>query len=315
MSTIESLIQSDAGMRQLDLLIMLTEMPADRDHQVDIEELERNPHLKGLTSSELEGDLDLMKTWGWVDFWPTMGGIGSVVIKQPGFDAASRFKALRNDPRRRALESRDAILNWLYDAHLLGTSPSGISDFLVCRGCQYLGSHYSQEELFRAAKWLMDEEYITGTRAMGGEVLRPSITTKGTRVIETEQSVNRALTTAGVTVNEVNISGSQGVNVAVASSNVTQSNTLTQGQIEEVQKIIGSVRALLTPAVIGVSDEVADEAQAVTAELEEHLQAGAPQTGFVKSLLFKLVDMAATGTVQGGIDALTAMIQQAMGMM
>jgi hypothetical protein len=308
--TVESLVQSDTGLRQLDLLIMLTEMPADRDHQVDIEELERDPFMKGLTKSELEGDLDAMKTWGWVDFWPSLEGIGSVVIKQPGLDAARNFKALRNDPRRRVLESRDAVLKWLYDAHLVGENPKGISDFLVCRGCQYLGAHYSKEELFRAAKNLMDKELITGTRAMGGEVLRPSITTKGTEVFETGQSVNTVLKQAGITVNEVNISGSQGVNVSVASNNVNQSNTMTQGQVEQVERIIASVRAMLTPAVIGVTDEAAEQAQVIVGEVEEEIQARSPNSGKVKGLLLKLAALAGTGTIQATVDALGAMMQQ-----
>lgn len=298
-------------MRQLKLLALLAELePVDRDHQVEIEELEKDPTQYGFTSSQLDGDLEAMKNWGWIDFWPTNDGIGSLIMKQPALDAAEEYQALRNNPRRRAQEIRDAVLNWLYDLQFSGHA-SGISDFLSSSRNDYLGHPYDQEELYRAAKWLMDEEYLSGTRAMGGEVLRPSITTKGTRVIEMEQSVNTALTQAGMTVNEVNISGSQGVNVSVASTNVNQSNTMTQGQIEGVEKIIRSVRALLTPAVIGVSEEVADEAQAVTTELEEHIQSGAPQTGFVKSLLFKLADMVATGTLQGGIDALNGMIHQA----
>lgn len=310
MPTVESLIQSYAGMRQLDLLIMLTEMPADKDHQVDIEELERDPFLKGLDKSELEGDLEVMKDWGWVDYWPSLDGIGSVVLKQPGLDAARHFTALRNDPRRRVLESRDAILKWLYDAHLVDANPKGISDFLYCRGCQYLGAHYTQGELYRAAQWLMDKKYITGTRAMGGEVLRPSITTEGTQVVETGQSVNAVLTQAGMTVNKVNISGSQGVNVSVASSNVNQSNTLTQGQVEQVERIIASVRAMLTPAVIGVTDEVAEQAQVIVGEVEEEIQAPSPNSGKVKSLLLKLAELAGTGTVQATVDALSAMMQQ-----
>jgi hypothetical protein len=308
--TVESLVQSDSGMRQLDLLIMLTEMPADRDNQVNIEEMERDPLLKGLTESELEGDLELLKEWGWVDFWPSLGGIGSVVLKQPGLDAARNFTALRTDPRRRVLECRDAVLKWLYDGHLLNETPQGISDFLYCRGCQYLGAQYSQEELFRAAQWLMDKGYIKGHKAMGGEVLRPSITSDGTSVVETGQSVNAVLKQAGMTVNEVNISGSQGVNVSVASSQVNQSNTMTHGQIEQVERILASVRAMLTPAVIGVTAEVADQAQAIVGEVEEEIQASSPNSGKVKGLLLKLAELAGTGTIQATVDALSALMQQ-----
>lgn len=293
------------------LLSLITELgPASRDGQVEIEALENDPAKFGFSTTALGGDLEAMKSWGWVDFWPGLEGIGSVRINQPGLDAANEYKVLKNNPRRRAQEIREAVLNWLYDLHVSGGYASGISDFLSTPDAHFFGDPYDQEELYRAAKWLMDEEYISGTRAMGGEVLRPSITTKGTRVIETEQSVNTALTQAGMTVNEVNITGSQGVNVSVASNNVIQSNTLTQGQIEEVEKILGSVRALLNPAVIGVTDEVAAEAQVLVGEVEEEIQAPAPNSGKVKALLLKLAELAATGTVQGGIDALNALMQQ-----
>lgn len=314
MSVVESLVQSPSGQRQLRLMTLLAELePVDRDHQVEIDALENEPERFGFSSSSLEGDLEAMKEWGWVEFWPTMEGIGSVMVKQPGLDVADEFKVLKANPRRRAQEIRDAILNWLYDEHVSGGHALGISDFLKSSKNQYFGDPYSEEELARAARWLLDEEYVDGFKTMGPELLRPSITTKGMRVIETEQSVNRALTTAGITVNEVNITGSQGVNVSVASSNVTQSNTLTQGQIDEVAKMLGSVRAIMTPTTAGVTEDVAAQAQFIAGQLEEEIKSPSPQSSVVKALGIKLMELAATGTVQGVVDALNTIIQQGIG--
>lgn len=111
-------------------------------------------------------------------------------------------------------------------------------------------------------------------------------------------------------MNKVTISDSRGVNVAVASSNVVQSNTLTQGQIEQVERILGSVRAMLNPMVLGVTEGVTSEAQNVANQMEEEIHSPAPSTGKVKALMLKLIDLAATGTVQGRVDALTVMMQQ-----
>jgi hypothetical protein len=233
-----------------------------------------------------------------------------MVIQEPGFEAVKTYKAMTRDHRRRAKEIQDAMLNWLYDEHVSGGRVMDIRDFLNTAKNHYLGDPYSPEELSRASKWLFAEDYIDGFWAGSGELLSPSIRTKGMRVIETEQSVNKALISAGVTVTEVNISGSSGVNVAIASNNVSQSNTLTQGQIEQVERILGSVRAMLNPTVIGATEEVAAEAQTVVTAVEEEIQSPAPNPGKVKALLLKLVDLAATGTVQGGVDALYAMMQQ-----
>jgi hypothetical protein len=111
-------------------------------------------------------------------------------------------------------------------------------------------------------------------------------------------------------VTEVHVQGSSGVNVAVDSSNVTQSNTLTQGQIDQVEKMLGSVRAMLTPSTAGVSDDVAAQAEVITGQLEEEIKSSAPQPTVVKALGLKLMELAATGTVQGVVDALNTVIAQ-----
>ncbi|MFE4834492.1 hypothetical protein ACFRAU_07400 [Arthrobacter sp. NPDC056691] len=91
---------------------------------------------------------------------------------------------------------------------------------------------------------------------------------------------------------------------------MTQSNTLTQSQIEEVEGTVGSVCAPLNPAVIGDSEEVAAEAQGVADEIQSEIESAAPNSGKVKALPLKLVELAATGTVQSGIDALNTLTQQ-----
>ena len=187
---------------------------------------------------------------------------------------------------------------------------SALSDFLAAAQSHYLSDPYSQGELYRAAGWLLEEEYITGHKLSGGELARPSITPKGTRVVEAEESVNQALSAAGHTQNNVTITDSQSINVSLQSSNVSQSNSLTEWQVEAVERILGSVRAMLNPPVLGVTEEVAVEAKVVADEVDQEVHSPTPDRGRLKALLFKLVDLAATGTTQGGVDALTAMMQQ-----
>jgi hypothetical protein len=308
---VEEIAQTKTGLRHLRLMAALTELePLDANRQVGVGPLYNEPESWGLDRQGLFNDLDALQERGWIWFERSGAGIQTVVMVQPGVDAAEEFSQLKGNRRRRAQEIRDAVLNWLYDLHLAGVESSGISDFLASPNNQYLGDPYSEDELERAVSWLMAEEYIDGIETFNGELARPEITIKGMRVIETEQSVNKALTSAGMTVNEINISDSQGVNVAVASSNVTQSNTLTQDQIELMKRILGSVRSMLNPMVVGVTEDVAAVAQTIADEVDEEIHSSGPSAGKVKALLLKLTELAATGTVQGGVDALSVMMQQ-----
>ncbi|BCW45180.1 hypothetical protein StoSoilB5_23640 [Arthrobacter sp. StoSoilB5] len=276
---------------------------------MDVSELYTVARLQGRPKKSVTGDLEALQEHRWIWFEKPVGGIDSVVLTQAGIDVAEDFKALRTDPRRRVKEVRDAVLNWLYDEQLKGANVLGISDFLKSSKNHFLGEPYSEEELARASNWLIDEEYIDGTKTWGAELLRPTITTRGSKVIEAEQSVNRALDAAGVT-NNVTITGSKAVNVALQSSNVTQSNSMTRGQVEVVERILGSVRAMLNPMVLGVSEDVTTEAQVIANEVDGEIYSLAPDAGKVRALLLKLVDLAVTGTVQGGVDALNAMMRQ-----
>lgn len=311
MSVVESLAQSRAGQRQLRLLQALTELePLDNHRQVRVRPLRDDSERWGLDAGAITSDLRYLQSLGMVECFESVAGINNVFIKQPGLDTAGEFRELRTNLRRRAQELRDIVLNWLYDEQLSGGKVSVLNDFLKSPLNQYLGDPFTEEELWRAGKWLLDQEYIDGMRAYGNILARPIVTTKGINVIETEQSVNKALNAAGVTMNNVTITGSQSVNVAVGSSNVTQSSSMTQGQVELVERVLGSVRAMLNPMVIGVTEEAATEAQIAVDEIEEEIHSQAPDGGKVKALLLKLTELAATGTVQGGVDALSAMMQQ-----
>ncbi|MDQ4490718.1 hypothetical protein RBS60_10965 [Sinomonas sp. ASV486] len=312
---IEALAQSGSGLRQLHLMTVLGGFEPTVDHQVEIGDLEADPSRWGFTDSSLGGDLEALQSRGWIEFWPTYSGIGSVVLKQPGIDAAREFQQLQTDPVRRYKEARDALLRWLYEANLSGSAPSGVQDFLLSPTSSYLGSQYTEDEVRRAADWLLEKGYIKGHRTYVGSLLRPSITSAGIDAVETVQSASAALTGAGITVNNINVTGSQGVNLSVASSHVNQSNTLTQNQVDEVAKVIDSARALLNSSSMGISRDAEAEARGVVDDLDEEIQQESPRTGIIKGLVAKLADLAATGTVQWAVDAFTALTQHAIGMM
>lgn len=315
MTTVEEIARSGSGLRQLQLLSRLVGLERSSDDQVDIEVWEREPERFGFTSSSLGGDLERLKGLGWIDFWETYGGVGSVVLNQAGFDAAEEFTQLQSDAARRSKAARDGVLRWLYDAYVSGASPAGTEDFMSSSECSYLGSPFSEGEVSRAVDWLYEKGFVRGTRAWGGAVLRPSITAEGIDMIETSQSAGAALAQAGMSVTNINVTGSHGVNLAVASHHVHQSNTLTRNQLDEVAKVIDSAKALLTSTSMGVSEETEAEARGVVSQLEAEIEEESPRAGIVKALVGKLTELAASGTVQWAVDALTALAQQAIGSM
>ncbi len=310
MSEVESLAQSKTGLRHLQLMSTLSELePLDNNRQVGVSRLYAKAKEQGLPRESVSGALQALQDRGWLWFEASAAGIQTVVLNQAGVDIADEFKALQTDPRRRVREIRDGALQWLYDRHLTDTDSGVFADFLGSPNAHFLGNPYSVDELNRAMVWLLDEEYMTGIRTYGSDLIRPMITTKGSKVVERGQSVNTGFDPAGVT-NNVSISGSSGVNFAWNSSHVTQSNTMTQEQVDGIERIIGSVRAMLNPLVLGVSEETTTQAQVIANQVEEEIRTQAPDGGRVKALLLKLVELAATGTVQGGIDALNTMMQQ-----
>lgn len=289
----------------------LTELePLDGDHQVGVSHLRDESEKWGLEAGAITSDLKYLQSLGLVECFESLAGINNVFIQQAGLDAAHEFPQLRTNPRRRAQESRDAILSWLYDMHLTTNGAQALSDFLGSDKANYLGEPYTVVELERAGDWLFDQRYMTGQRTWGAEVLRPRITPEGIRLVETGNSVNDILSSAGVTVNKVTISDSQGVNVAVASSDVTQNITMSQDQIDKVRDMLGSVRAMLTPASAGVSDDVAAAGEVIAGQIEEEISSSSAEPSKVKALGAKLTELAATGTITAIVNALNAVIQQ-----
>ncbi|WP_460464034.1 hypothetical protein [Arthrobacter pigmenti] len=82
-------------------MIALTELePLDSRRQVDVDPLYEDVARWRLDKNAIEGDLEVLKSRGWVEFHPDFDGIGAVTVLQAGVDAAEAFKSLRSNPRR-----------------------------------------------------------------------------------------------------------------------------------------------------------------------------------------------------------------------
>jgi hypothetical protein len=185
LSVVESLAQARVGQRQLRLIQALTELaPLDNDHQVGVGPLRAESQKWGLEAGAITSDLKYLQSQGMVECFESLAGVNNVFIQQAGLDAAHEFRQLRTNPRRRAQEIRDAILSWLYDMHLTTNGAQALSDFLGSDKGNFLGEPYTVVELERAGEWLFDQRYMTGQRTWGAEVLRPRITTDGSRQVQ-----------------------------------------------------------------------------------------------------------------------------------
>jgi hypothetical protein len=132
---VEEIAQSNTGLRHLRIMTALTELePLDSNRQVGVSPLYKDSERFGLDRQGLSSDLDALQDRGWIWFERSAAGIGTVIVAQPGVDAAEEFKELKNNPRRRVQEIRDAILNWLYDLYLGDDHARVLATFSLATG-------------------------------------------------------------------------------------------------------------------------------------------------------------------------------------
>ncbi|WP_269939233.1 hypothetical protein [Arthrobacter sp. HY1533] len=301
-------LASPSELRQYKLIGRILEVSEETGHrQVPTESLYRGGHLLNADERAMDADLAAFKARGWVDYFASVAGIDEVVLKQPGADAGEAFEKFRTNPRNRVPAARDALVQWLYDEYLDGNSYPVINRFSESAFENFYGVPFTWPEVIRACTWLHSEGFIAGTRTNAGVVPRPSITPKGIRFVEGRASVNDqhngGVTT--VTNNHLKVEGSSGVNVALNSQNVNQSNSVTIEQIEQTTKFIGSARSLV-PA-LGLDGDQQERALQVIGELEVESTSTAPNQGRLKQLMGKVLEIVVTGTATGVADALVAM--------
>lgn len=305
--------KSTSGLRQLELLAKLVELaPQFPGEQVQTPGFYNEGHLWGLDVKALDSDFSVLKSKEWIYYERSIAGIDDILILQAGKDVVEAFESERSDPVKRNAAVRNAFLAWLYEEYNADNDNPDTARFYESKHGKYLGSEISEREVKRAVDWLVDSELISVTPMLNA-FTRPVITPKGVSTVELGGRAETALLEKGMSVTNVNISGSHGVNVAVDSSDVQQSNTVTSEQRERVNKFVGSAQAMLP----GLELEQGKEAQAleVIKELEAEVLTEAPKQGRVKELIGKVIDIAVTGTATGMVNALVAMGESAMSSM
>lgn len=308
LAAVESFAGTRAGLRQLQLLSTLTEAePLDSRGQVGVGALYEDAQRRGLRREGITSDLEALQDRGWLWFERSVAGIQTVVLKQPGIDAAEEFKAVRNDRRRRSRAIRQAILTWLYDLYLDDKSADEVQYILTTDRCVYFGDYFTTKELARESNWLLVEGYIRGFQSVSGSLKAPTITNLGIAFMEKEETTAAPATRGG---DVYNINNHGAWNWAQNSSNFRQSNTLNQEQTEQVSKMLASVLPLIASDLVRVTPETLAEAESVAGEIEAEIYSPSPRPNRIKELAYKFVEFAGTGGIQVGIDAVNAVVQQ-----
>lgn len=113
-----------------------------------------------------------------------------------------------------------------------------------------------------------------------------------------------------MTDRSINISGSNNVNVAQDSSNVTQSNTLTQEQLGKITDVIESYRAL--SGALNLPEEQLEETETLVGEIEEETADVNAEPGKIRKALERLTAIVAEHGAKGVATAVLSVVGQAL---
>jgi hypothetical protein len=256
------------------------------DGQEQDESLATAGHLQAL---EEAGLVRLQQGMAWSGY--------SCDVLAPGLDLIEQVRGRRDNPIARVQAARDAFLRWLYDCTTDGDGCPDSSAFPNSRYGSYYDRTFDTQEIERASDWLRDEGYIEGLSFAGHGVIRPVITSKGERLVESEQSVKAdAQQPAPYSVTTVNVTGS-GNNVATNSSNVTQTTTVTMTE-ENSRQVNGVADSLeqLASGLLGLNEDQKREAALVVKSLRETAEQDDVPGGTLLTLLNKAQQVALEGT-------------------
>ena len=301
MTDIRQMAETASGMRRLKLLEAICNADTRPGYEVDTEQFEQMHDDYVSNWRAMQEDLRWMKSLGWLAFEESAGGVQGVRTQAEARDAAQEFVGLRTDAMQRVQAARDAYLLWLYDCDSSDEVSTTYDDFRSSRHGAYLQTRFSDREIGKAAAFLKDKKYMTGTLMNAGVYTSPKITTSGIEILERYGSLKNSPPSENSSVTNINVNGSHGSNVNVGGNNVTQSTSVSLEQIEKSKEFVNSARDL-APILQLSPDEQAQLLDAIDA-VEAEVAAPEPKKNILVELISKTKELALLGAASGIVHA------------
>jgi hypothetical protein len=170
-----------------------------------------------------------------------------------------------------------------------------------------------------AGEWLRDEGYLTALNVQTSGVVRPTITTKGQKVVERGASVNDDPPQAPnvpANITHMTITGSHNT-VAAHSPGAVQnvSVTMTEDNRKQVAAVADLLKLLTETDRLGLDDAAAVEAETVVTELTKATEQPSVSSGVLRPLLERAKDVAVSGTGAAMGSGVVALVNQALGVL
>ncbi|MDP7707563.1 MULTISPECIES: hypothetical protein [Mycobacterium] len=153
----------------------------------------------------------------------------------------------------------------------------------IAKTVDWQGDPLTQRQVAEASEWLRDQEYISGTRAWGHGVVRPSITPKGEALTDMGKSVrggNSPTDPKGTTTIRIRNSA----NIAIHSPAAQQSYSVSSQVLEKVNTVANALDD--AAQALNASPKAATEAQHTATEIRAETSRPKPDLDKLKRLLF-----------------------------
>lgn len=153
--------------------------------------------------------------------WATFGAM----LTREGRRLVNDRRGRRKSRRARSMAARDALLDWMFEntSDSSGEAPE-IETFAGTPHAHVEGDPFTEGEITAACEHLKAEEYVKGFDAWGSVLIRPTVTPKGRRAVETDRYTAEPVQQAS-THNTVNLHGNN-YGQAAAGHTVAQQQTV-----------------------------------------------------------------------------------------
>jgi len=112
-----------------------------------------------------------------------LGGKPRLRISRDGAGLVDWYRQQRANPVERERNCETAFIHWLYEQRSQGLEHPVATDFLQDWRATFWGEPFTEDDVYRATRYLRERGFIKGTAAAGFGVIRPTLTADGIRYV------------------------------------------------------------------------------------------------------------------------------------